>query len=139
MPPQIPIYNLLQKELQILQEYLESTLKKGQIRPSKSSTRVPIPFIPKAEGIIWLYVNYRRLNKIIIKNQYLLPLVSKLFNRLSYVKIFIKLDLCNAYYRICIKKGDKQKTAFKTRYGHFKYLVMPFGLTNASTTFQSYI
>jgi len=54
-----------------------------------------------------LYINYRRLNKIIIKNQYPLPLVSELFNRLSYAKIFIKLDLRNIYYRIYIKKGDK--------------------------------
>ena len=93
----------------------------------------------KADGIIWLYVNYRRLNKITIKNQYPLLLVSELFNRLSYIKIFIKLDLYNIYYRIYIKKGDKQKTAFKTRYSYFKYLVIPFSLTNAPITFQSYI
>ena len=135
MLPQMPIYNLLQKKLQILQEYLESTLKKGSIRPSKSSTKAPILFILKAEGIIRLYINYRRLNKIIIKNQYPLLLVGKLFNRLSYTKIFIKLDLYNAYYRICIKKGDKWKTVFKIRYSYFKYLVIPFSLTNAPITF----
>ena len=28
-PPQVPIYNLSQKELQILREYLESAFKKG--------------------------------------------------------------------------------------------------------------
>jgi len=77
------------------------------IRPSKSPTRAPTLFIPKADGIMRLYVNYRRLNKIIIKNWYPLPLVGELFNRLSYAKIFIKLDLYNTYYRICIKKGDK--------------------------------
>ena len=82
-----------------------------------------------------LCVNYRRLNKIIIKNQYLLLLVSELFNRLSYIKIFTKLDLRDAYYRIRIKKGDKWKTVFKTRYSHFKYLVMPFGFTNTPITF----
>ena len=134
-PPQMPIYNFLQKELQILWEYLESALKKGWIRPSKLPTRAPILFIPKAEGIIWLYVDYRRLNKIIIKNWYPLLLVGELFNRLSHAKIFTKLDLCNAYYRICIKKGDKQKTVFKICYGYFKYLVMPFSLANAPTTF----
>jgi hypothetical protein len=61
----------------------------------------------KVDGIIRLYINYRRLNKITIKNRYPLPLVGELFNRLSYAKIFIKLDLCNTYYRIYIKKGDK--------------------------------
>jgi len=63
--------------------------------------------MPKADGIMRLYVDYRRLNKITIKNRYPLLLVGELFNRLSYAKIFIKLDLCNIYYRIRIKKGDK--------------------------------
>jgi len=70
-------------------------------------------FAPKIDSIIRLCVDYRRLNKITIKNQYPLLLVSELFNRLSYIKIFIKLDLYNAYYRIRIKKGDKWKTVFK--------------------------
>jgi len=96
---------------------------------------MPILFILKVNNIIQLYINYRRLNKITIKNQYPLLLVSELFNRLSYIKIFIKLDLYNIYYKIYIKKGDKWKTIFKTRYNHFKYLVMPFSLANAFITF----
>jgi hypothetical protein len=31
------------------------------------------------------------------------------------------------------------KTAFRTRYGLFKYIIMLFGLTNAPATFQTYI
>ena len=54
-------------------------------------------------------------------------------------KVFTKLDLRNAYYRLQIKKGNKQKTAFKTRYRYFKYLVMPFSLANVLATFQLYI
>ena len=38
-----------------------------------------------------------------------------------------------------IKEGDKCKTAFRTKYGHFKYQVMPFGLSNAPASFQGYI
>jgi len=49
--------------------------------------------------------------------------------------IFTKLDVRQAYYRLCMALGHEFKTTFKTRYGLFKYLVMPFGLTNALVQF----
>ena len=49
------------------------------------------------------------------------------------------MDLINAYNQMKIKKNDKLKIAFQTRYSHFKYQVMPFGLFNAPASFQGYI
>jgi len=54
-------------------------------------------------------------------------------------RTFTKLDIRNAFHLIRIKEGNEFKTAFRTRYGQFKYRVMPFGLTNAPGTFQAYI
>ena len=139
VPLNLPIYNLSRKELEILREYLDSLMEKGWIRPSKSPAGVPILFVPKPDRTIRLCVDYCGLNKVIIKNRYPLLLVSKMLDRLSRAKIFTKLDLRDAYYRLRIKEGDEWKTAFKTQYGHFEYLVMPFRLANAPITFQSYI
>ena len=49
------------------------------------------------------------------------------------------MDLTNAYYRMRICEGDEWKTAFRTRYGYFKYQVMLFGLSNTPATFQGYV
>jgi hypothetical protein len=67
----------------------------------------PILFVPKADSTIRLCVNYRGLNKVTIKNRYPIPLVSEILDRLLKAKLFTKLNLYNAYYRLCVKEGDK--------------------------------
>jgi len=91
--------------------------------------------VPKLDGSIRLCVDFRGLNAVTIKNRYPLLLISKILDRLSYIKRFTKLDLRDIYYRIRIKEGDEWKTAFRTRYGYYKYIVIPFGLSNALATF----
>jgi hypothetical protein len=95
--------------------------------------------MPKSNGDLRFYVDYRALNKFIVKNRHALLLINETINRLSNTKIYIKLDLKDAYYRIRIKANNKWKTAFRTRYGYFKYIIMSFGLTNILATFQTYV
>ena len=96
-------------------------------------------FAPKKDGKLRLYVDYRKLNDITIKNRYPLPNIGELRDRLSHTKIFTKLDLRRVYNLIRIKEGEEWKTAFRTRYGHYKYLVIPFGLTNTPVTCQALV
>ena len=134
-----PIYPLSAKELSQLRDYLATNLELGRIRKSNSPAGAPILFSPKKDGTLRLCVDYRGLNKITRKNRYPLPLINEILDRLSGAKVFTKLDLRDAYYRIRIQEGDEWKTAFRTRYGLFEYVVMPFGLTGAPSTFQAYI
>ena len=96
-----------------------------------SPAGAPILFVPKKDRGLCLCVDYKRLNKVTVKNRHPLPLISETLDRLIGAKVFTKLDLKDSYHRIRIRKGDEWKTAFCTQYGHFEYLVMPFGLTNA--------
>ena len=138
-PPFGPIYSLSPVELEIMKTYIETNLANGFIRPSKSPTGALILFNRKPNRSLYLCVDYWGLNNITIKNRYLLPLIGESLDRLSRAKQFIQLDLTNAYHRMKIREGEEWKTAFLTRYGHFKYQVMPFSFSNAAATFQGYI
>ena len=63
--------------------------------------------MPKKNNKLRFYVDYRDLNAIIIKNRYSLSLIFETLNRLCELKIFIKLNLKNAYYRFRIKIDDE--------------------------------
>ena len=84
-----------------------------------------------------MYIDYRVLNKITIKNKYRIPLIADLFDQLGKARYFTKLDLHSRYYQVRIAKGNEPKTACTTRYESFEFLVMPFGLTNAPATFYA--
>ena len=121
-----------------MKTYIETHLKTGFIRPSKSPAGAPILFDKKPNGSLRLCVDYRGLNNLTIKNRYPLPLIGESLDRLGRAKRFTQLDLTSAYHQMRIKEGDKWKTAFRTRYDHFEYQVMPFGLSNAPASFQGY-
>ena len=64
-------------------------------------------FVFKKDKRLYLYVNYKSLNVIIVKNRHFLSFSPKMLNYLYEVKRFIKLNLKNVYHRIRIKRNDK--------------------------------
>lgn len=89
-------------ELEILKVYLKTHLKTGFIWLSTSPARVLIFFYKKSDSNLHLYVNYQDLNKLIIKNRYVLLLIGKCLAWLGYAKQFTQLDFINIYHRMRI-------------------------------------
>ena len=85
----------MQDELVALRNYIANLLIKNRIRSFNDSIEVFILFIKKSDNILQLYVDYRELNKIIIKNKYSLSFFSKTLKRFIKVRKFIKIIIRN--------------------------------------------
>ena len=115
------MYSLSELELKALREFLDTALTTSKISLSRFSTCASILFVSKSRGRgLRLYVNYRDLNKITIRNRYSLSLINELRDRVTGSKRFTKLDLMTAYNNIRIKKENEYKTAFRTRYSYYE-------------------
>ncbi|KAA0032229.1 ty3-gypsy retrotransposon protein [Cucumis melo var. makuwa] len=100
-------------------------------------SRAPCRTVPvelkKKDGSMRLCIDYKKMNKVIVKNRYPLPRIDDLFDQLQGATIFSKIDLCSGYRQLTIRDSDIPKTAFRSRYGHYEFIVMSFDLTNALT------
>ncbi|KAJ9523626.1 hypothetical protein QJQ45_007296 [Haematococcus lacustris] len=135
-PPVTPMYRLSKPEQEELKRRIQDYLSKGMIEPSSSPYAAPILFVQKKSGELRMCIDYRQLNKLTLRDQYPLPRIDDLFDRLSGCSVFSSLDLQAGYHQIRITPEDVPKTAFRTPEGQFQFKVLSFGLTNAPATFQ---
>ncbi|GKC68669.1 putative reverse transcriptase domain-containing protein [Tanacetum coccineum] len=132
--PESP-YRLAPSEMKELSSQLKELQDKGFIRPSSFPWGAPVLFVKKKDGSFRMYIDYRELNKLTIKNRYPLPRIDDLFDHLQGSQYFFKINLRSRYHQLRLHEDDIPKTEFRTRYGHFEFIVMPFGLTNTPAVF----
>ena len=105
-------------------------MSKGLVRPSTSPWGVPVLFIKNNDDeSLRLYIDFRELNKVKIRNQHPFTRIDDLFDQLQGTRVFLKMDLSSGYHRLKIRSEDVPMTTLKTRYRHYEFLVMLVGLT----------
>ena len=87
------MYPLSRNEKEEVQNFVNKHLKKGYIRPSKSPQTLPVFFVDKKDGGKYMVMDYRRLNKQMVKNNYPLPLITDLVDSMGNKRVFAKIDL----------------------------------------------
>lgn len=118
------------------EKLLETMLEAGIISPSTSSWAAAPVLVKKKTGEYRYCLDYRALNKVTTKDVYPIPILTECMDSLVGNIYFSKLDANQAYYQIPVHPDSKNKTAFRTKHGLFRFEKMPFGLANAPSTFS---
>lgn len=105
-------YRMSTPELVELKFQLKEMIYKGYIRPSVSSWRAIVLFVKRNDGTLRKCIDCRQLNKVTIKNMYLLPRIDDLFDQLKGEAVFLKIDLRSGYHQVHIKEDKIYKTTF---------------------------
>ncbi|KAA0046949.1 ty3-gypsy retrotransposon protein [Cucumis melo var. makuwa] len=77
-------------ELKVLKVQLQELLDRGFIRPSVLPWGARVLFVKKKDGSMRLCIDYRELNKVIVKNLYPLPKIDDLFDQLQGATVFLR-------------------------------------------------
>ena len=121
-----------------VEDQLQQILSAGFIEESSSPWMAPLVLVRKKSGDLRLCVDYRELNKRMVKDAYPLPRPDEAQDRLAGSAVFSSLDLRNGYWQLPIHERDQPKTAFSPGpgLGLIQFCRMPFGLSGAPASFQ---
>ena len=116
---------------------IDDMLKAGVISPSQSPWSSPVVIVPKRDGSKRICIDYRAVNRVLVKNSYPLPRIDDLFAMLGKAKYFTSLDFKSGYWQIAVRPEDRAKTAFTCHRGLFEFNRMPFGISSAPGIYQA--
>jgi hypothetical protein len=88
----------------------------------------PVVVIPKKNGKLIIYIDFRKLNVATKKDPYPLHFTNELLNTIVGYDAYSFLDGCSGYHQISIVLKDKYNITFVTNWGAFIWKVMPFGV-----------
>ncbi|GFW90093.1 retrovirus-related Pol polyprotein from transposon opus [Trichonephila clavipes] len=126
-------------ERDIVDAQVDEWVKNGIIEPCSSPYASQVVVVKKKDGKSRVCIDYRRLNRKLIKDNYPLPLIDDILDCLQNSKIFTTLDLKNGFFHVAVNERSRKFTSFVTHNGQYQCRRMPFGLSTCPSTFMRYI
>lgn len=138
-----PIYSqprrLAPAEKEVAEKQIQQWLEEGIIQPSSSEYASPVVVTTKKDGTPRLCIDYRRLNRQVVRDRFPLPLIDDILDKLCDARVFSTLDLRNGFFHVAVKEDSRKYLAFVTRSGQWEFLKVPFGYCNSPAVFQRHI
>ncbi len=119
----------------VMDEQMDSWIQLKVIEPSKSPWGAP-GFITYRNGKPRMVIDYRKLNELVIPDEFPLPKQDDILQALTGSQWLSTLDALAGFTQLQIKPEDREKTAFRTHRGLYQFKRMPFGFRNGPAVFQ---
>jgi len=122
-------------QLPVIDEHVQHMLEHDVIEPAASPWCSNVVMVRKQDGTMRLCIDYRKLNCLTVKDKFALPKIDTCLDTLNGCEFFSTCDLRWGYWQTDIDERDRNKTAFVTRKGQWRFKVLSFGLANAPSQF----
>lgn len=126
-------------ELEEAEKMVNEWKKDKVIQESLSPFAAQIVLVPKKDNTKRMCVDFRPLNKRIIRDRFPIPNMEEQLDKLQRGTIFTTLDLKNAYFHVPVNDRSRKYTAFVVPSGQYEFTRVPFGLSNSPSIFCRFI
>ena len=119
---------------------LKDQVEKGLIEEStEGAWASPALLVKKSSGDFRLVIDYRGLNAALIPQNLRIPRIDEVFDTIgeNQPQFFSVLDCTQGFHQVPLNTDSRDKTAFITPMGKYRYKTMPQGMRNAPVVFQS--
>ena len=127
------------REQEEVDKQIKSWLAEGIIRVSYSEYSSPLVLVRKKDGSLRICIDYRLINRRMVKDEYPLPIIDDHIDKLSAARVFSALDLKNVFFHLRVNNESIKYTSFVTMTGQYEFLRAPFGLATCPKVFSRYI
>ncbi|KAG2944157.1 hypothetical protein PC117_g9167 [Phytophthora cactorum] len=117
-------YRVSLAEGEVMESEIRQYLENGSIRPSNSPCASPVLMIRKSDGGMISCIDYPKLNAVIVKGCYPMPLIDDILDVLGDAQLFSTTDFAVGYWHVPMEEGSIPKTAFTCKYGIYEWLVL---------------
>lgn len=145
VPIKMKPYKLADIEREAVEKVLNGLIEDGILKESVSPWAFPIMAIPKGhkrpDGShdIRVVADLRKLNQCLLSQNYPLPNISLLINKVKNAKYFSLLDMSKGYYQVKLHPDDQQIVTVVSEFQSLSFGRLPQGLAASPGIFQRFM